>query len=109
MLFKFRCNSLFPTSRDVEAHFDGPEARITLRFPLEKAPKIGQTYDVEITGTGLEPSAPTAPRTDGPTLEEFVAAGYKPENYPPSGYAERPSAGLDEYRAAQQKSAEQKH
>jgi hypothetical protein len=26
-------------------------------------------------------------RTDGPTLEQFVAAGYKAENYPPPGYA----------------------
>ncbi len=26
-------------------------------------------------------------RTDGPTLEEFVAAGYLAENYPPAGYA----------------------
>jgi hypothetical protein len=28
-------------------------------------------------------------RTDGPTLEEYVAAGYSAENYPPTGYAER--------------------
>jgi hypothetical protein len=28
-------------------------------------------------------------RTDGPTLEEWVAAGYKEENYPPAGYAKR--------------------
>lgn len=30
-------------------------------------------------------------RTDGPTLEEYVAAGYSPESYPPQGYAARPS------------------
>lgn len=28
-------------------------------------------------------------RTDGPTLAEYVARGYKAENYPPAGYAAR--------------------
>lgn len=28
-------------------------------------------------------------RTDGPTIAEFVAAGYRAENYPPEGYASR--------------------
>lgn len=37
-------------------------------------------------------------RKDGPTLEEYVKAGYSAENYPPTGYAEVPSPGLDEYR-----------
>jgi hypothetical protein len=30
-------------------------------------------------------------RTDGPTLDEFVAAGYKAEDYPPAGFAARSS------------------
>lgn len=38
----------------------------------------------------------------GPTLEEFEAAGYDAKNYPPEGYAERPSPRLDEYRASLQ-------
>lgn len=29
------------------------------------------------------------PRTDGPTVAEYVAAGYRAENYPPEGYASR--------------------
>lgn len=38
------------------------------------------------------PDDPAAPikqplRTDGPTLEEYVAKGYSAENYPPAGYA----------------------
>jgi hypothetical protein len=37
-------------------------------------------------------------RADGPTLEEYVLAGYKAENYPPEGYAEKPSPGLDHFR-----------
>lgn len=28
-------------------------------------------------------------RTDAPTVEEYVAAGYRAENYPPKGYASR--------------------
>ena len=31
-------------------------------------------------------------RLDGPTLAEFVAAGYSAENYPPEGYAAKPDA-----------------
>jgi hypothetical protein len=30
-------------------------------------------------------------RTDGPTLEEYVKAGYKAETYPPKGYAATPA------------------
>ena len=38
----------------------------------------------------LEATAePVALRTDGPTLEEYVNAGYSAENYPPKGYAAR--------------------
>lgn len=40
-------------------------------------------------------------RTDGPTLEVWIKSGYKPENYPPQGYAEKPSPGLDEWKALQ--------
>lgn len=43
--------------------------------------------------------APWAPnvalRTDGPTLEEYVAAGYKAENYPPEGYAVRENSEVE--------------
>lgn len=38
-------------------------------------------------------------RTDGPSLEEYVSRGYLAANYPPSGYAEVPSPGLDAFRA----------
>lgn len=30
-------------------------------------------------------------RLDGPTVADYVAAGYNPANYPPSGYASRSS------------------
>lgn len=38
-------------------------------------------------------------RTDGPTLEKWVEAGYLPENYPPDGYAELDSPALTAYKA----------
>lgn len=40
-------------------------------------------------------------RTDGPTLEDYVAAGYRAEDYPPPGYAEVPSEGLTAFRSQQ--------
>lgn len=36
-------------------------------------------------------------RTDGPTIEEWVAVGYLPENYPPPGWAVRESAGYTQF------------
>jgi len=53
-----------------------------------------------------QPSTPDGLRTDGPTLEEYVEAGYLAENYPPQGWAEKPSPGLDAYRASQLESKE---
>lgn len=37
-------------------------------------------------------------REDGPTIEEWIAAGYRPEHYPPSGYAEKNSPGLSRFK-----------
>lgn len=39
-------------------------------------------------------------RTDGPTFEDFVAAGYAPEDYPPPGFAVKESTGYAEYLTA---------
>ena len=38
-------------------------------------------------------------RQDGPTLEKWLEAGYKAEEYPPVGYAELDSPALTEYKA----------
>jgi hypothetical protein len=46
--------------------------------------------------------APATPTVKSPTIEEWVAAGYLPENYPPSGFDEVPSPGLTAYRQQQQ-------
>lgn len=36
---------------------------------------------------------------DGPTIEQYVAAGYLAENYPPQGFAEKESEALTFYKA----------
>lgn len=41
-------------------------------------------------------------RTDGPTLAEYIAAGYDVETYPPHGYAEREPPPLEAEHAAQE-------
>lgn len=46
--------------------------------------------------------------TDGPTLEEYLAAGYRAADYPPFGYAEKPSEGLTLYRTTGQLPVTQK-
>lgn len=38
-------------------------------------------------------------RTDGPTLEKWVEAGYPKHAYPPDGYAELDSPALTAYKA----------
>lgn len=38
---------------------------------------------------------PTELRTDGPTLEEYVAAGYDASGYPPHGYTVRETVKTD--------------
>src|SRR3990167_10207110 len=40
-------------------------------------------------------------RLDGPTIEEWVGAGYLPEPYPPRGWAIKPSDGLLAWNARQ--------
>jgi hypothetical protein len=55
------------------------------------APKVDRMPPLDANGLKL----------DGPTLEEWVKAGYMPENYPPKGWAEKPSVGLAKFRADQ--------
>jgi hypothetical protein len=44
---------------------------------------------------------PYVPEIEGPTLEKWLAAGYRAEHYPPPGYAAIDSPALHEFRAAQ--------
>lgn len=43
----------------------------------------------------------------GPTFEEWVAAGYLPDKYPPSGFSEVFSPGLVTYKRAQEEKEKQ--
>src|SRR5262249_43609290 len=52
-------------------------------------------------GQFVPPAEPPAPALsqDGPTIEEYIAAGYPADKYPPDGYAEKPSPGLTRHKA----------
>lgn len=61
--------------------------------------KVGDERDFGSMADGLkkagligELSEPGMPRKDGPTVEEWVKAGYLASNYPPDGYASRSTA-----------------
>lgn len=71
------------------------------RFPAPAATGDGGPVEA---GQFVQP--PTTPETaekalrdDGPTIEMFIAAGYHADDYPPRGYAEKPSPGLTRYKA----------
>lgn len=56
-----------------------------IRNPVTDQPKMApDPLDHDANG---QPGG--AIRTDGPTVAEFVAAGYPAKNYPPAGYASR--------------------
>src|SRR5690554_6534969 len=53
--------------------------------PKRKAELIAQGYKIIDARFAPKPSL----RNDGPTVEEFVVAGYLAVNYPPEGYVSR--------------------
>lgn len=53
---------------------------------------------------GDEEEAAGKLRSDGPTLEEYVAAGYKAEGYPPEKYAPKDSPAYDALQKEKAKS-----
>lgn len=65
----------------------------------------------EVAEREVEERAKHAPRdadglrTDGPTMEEWVKAGYPADKYPPRDYAVKDSQMLHDYRAEQAKHA----
>jgi len=56
-------------------------------------------------GTAVPFVEPTEIRDDGPTLEEYLAAGYTEAGYPPPGYTVRDSPGMDALRATRKADA----
>lgn len=60
-----------------------PGEQLTLA-QINRLVKQAQEQQSPTPGSGL--------REDGPTVEEFIASGYKASNYPPAGYASRSTA-----------------
>lgn len=54
----------------------------------------------------LEAQESTGPRLDGPTIAEWIEAGYPATSYPPEGYASRSSQEEIDQAIKQQKDAE---
>lgn len=50
--------------------------------------------DAPVAEAALVEPSPVVLKTDGPTLAEWVAAGYAAEAYPPSGYATREAGSV---------------
>ncbi|MCR5859721.1 hypothetical protein [Mesorhizobium sp. J428] len=50
-----------------------------------------QPIEIKGKGKGKGKKDETPLKTDGPTVEEYVAAGYSAKSYPPKGYASRSS------------------
>lgn len=62
-------------------YHDEPEP-LPLPKPVGPSPEeLAKTANAQTDATGL--------RQDGPTLKEYLDAGYDPKNYPPTGYASR--------------------
>jgi hypothetical protein len=57
-----------------------PGEQLTLA-QINRLVKQAQEHQAPTQGSGL--------REDGPTVDEFIASGYKASNYPPAGYASR--------------------
>lgn len=56
--------------------------------PERKAELVAAGFTI-IDAVFAPKGEPDALRDDGPTVEEYVSAGYQAVNYPPSGYASR--------------------
>lgn len=54
------------------------------------APTQSELIKRAIASANARHAAAALLRQDGPTLAEYVAAGYDPKTYPPVGYAENP-------------------
>lgn len=89
-----------------------PKTSVTLLQDGDEAPATGfyaawMPYQVGQAAKAAAAEFPAAvpvldangKKVDGPTVAQFVAAGYNPANYPPAGYASRSTD--DEIAAAQ--------
>lgn len=92
---------------EYDAEAENPEATAAMRAQIEselRAKIEAETREkIEAeqrdAANRMKTDPETGLRLDGPTMEEYVKAGYKPENYPPKGYAEVDSPALKEHKA----------
>jgi len=90
-----------------DLHDDDVKGAMDAGWTVPTAPSDGQPVEETPVDAPAEPETPTEtlPRTgtplrqDGPTLEEYVKAGYSPTGYPPVGYAAKDSEGWTEEQA----------
>ena len=68
----------------------------TAKAPTTAAPAEGAAA---LFASAPSQPEPEQPREDGPTLEEYVKAGYRAETYPPQGYAPRTTPRKKFYEA----------
>lgn len=87
----------------VEGMFPGVAARVFDTLAELELPDSFFKATGHLKATA-EPEWPSAPREDGPTIAEWVAAGYSAIAYPPSGYASKSTP--DEIDAAGAAAAE---
>lgn len=80
-------------------------AEVTEEWAEKNKKYLEDLIKMGVIEVGYSDKAPAEPQLNadglklgGPTLEEFMKRGYSPENYPPGGWAEVPSAGLTAYR-----------
>src|SRR5664279_3794338 len=92
-------NPFEKTTSGVRVFPDGPRApghgQASTQAPETVVPKSVSEPKIAplvIETEAVKPVEPPALRTDGPTLAEWVAAGYVANNYPPSGYAPKAPA-----------------
>lgn len=69
----------------------GQEAHLSAEVPVEvQAEVVPQEVQAEVDQAQVDSILALdsgALRTDGPTLEQYVEAGYAADTYPPQGYA----------------------
>lgn len=67
-----------------------PEPAAVVTEPVKAAEPVTEPVKAVAAPPAAPPAATAAElRDDGPTLAEYVAAGYRAENYPPQGYRAR--------------------
>jgi len=87
----------------------GMQARIQLPSTFEEIADSLEGVEIQVQQTAAPVPGPASNvlRNDGPTIEEYVAAGYDPAGYPPNGYLAKSSVGWSAELERRAKAAEE--